>query len=533
MGKVFTVVLLVGFLLLVVRLVDVSIIRGNYFKDLADQNRVRTIPIRAARGIIFDRIGTPLAQNLEGENVLRFEKGQPVAFVAGGQIQDQEKDVLVTAYKRNYPQGILTAHIVGLVGETSGEEVGKSGCRQGSIFGLGDNVGRMGAEQSFDCTLRGKNGSELVEVDSHGQKVRVLGKREPQKGKDVYLSIDLGLQRAATDALAGRPGAVVVSDPRTGEILTLVSSPTFDPNLFSSLYSQFSTDPNKPLFNRAIGGRYPPGSTFKIVTSAAGLEGGSVDERTTFLDPGVITIGKFSYSNWYFTKFGKLEGEIDIVRAITRSTDTFFYKVGEWVGVSSLASWAKKFGLGEKTGIELRGETDGIVPTPEWKERERGERWFLGNTYHMSIGQGDVGVSPLQVNTMTSVIASGGQLCRPTVLKNQDSRNFQCKEIGLSEKTVDLIKQGMVGACSPGGTSGIFINFKFGEREIKVACKTGTAEFGQTDAYDLKKAHAWFTAFAPADNPEIVVTALVEAGGEGSTVAAPIAKQILEEWFRR
>ncbi|MBI3290240.1 hypothetical protein HYZ78_02500 [Candidatus Microgenomates bacterium] len=542
MSRVFKLILLVGFLVLTARLIDVSVIRGNYFKDLADLNRVREIPIHAPRGEIFDRIGNKIAENVEKKKVLVFEKGKPVTFQDSDKITDPEKEVLVSIYVRNYPEGQFAAHTVGLIGETTAEEVGKSGC-PGSILTLGDTVGRTGAEKSFDCVLRGKNGSELVEVDSHGNKVRVLGRHEPQKGKDIHLSIDLGLQRSATEALAGRPGAVIVSNPRTGEVLALVSSPSFDPNRISADFELISANPNNPLFNRAIGGRYPPGSTFKIVSAAAGLETGAVDERSTFTDPGVIKIGVFEYSNWYFTQYGKLEGELGLVRAITRSTDTFFYKVGEWVGVSKLAEWARKFGFGEKTGIELSGEIDGVVPTSEWKERERGERWFLGNTYHMAIGQGDVAASPLQVNQMTSVIASGGKLCKPTVVDRGQGTGNSCKPIGISDKTVDLIKQGMIGACSTGGTAFPFFDFKVGERQVPVACKTGTAEFGDPE----KRTHAWLTAFTPAyaeasagkpadppaGGPEIVVTALVEAGGEGSYIAAPVAKKVIEEWFKR
>ena len=527
-SRIFKLILLVGFLVLSARLIDVSIIRGSYFRKLADQNRVREITIHAPRGEIFDRIGTPIAQNIEVKKLIVFERGKPVSFGDGSQVKDSQKEVLVSTYRRNYPQGIVTAHILGLVSETTREEVGKAGC-PGSIFTLGDIVGRTGTEQFFDCILRGKNGEELVEVDSHGNKVRVLGQRKPKSGGNLYLTIDLGLQKAATDALGDRLGAVVVTDVRNGGVLALVSSPAFDPNTLSANYQIVSTSPDKPLFNRAISGRYPPGSTFKIVTAAAGIEEGKIDERTLFQDPGIIKSGEFEYSNWYFTQYGKLEGEIDLIRAIARSTDTFFYKVGEWVGVVKLAEWSHKFGLGEKTGIDLVGETGGIIPTPSWKERNRGERWFLGNTYHMSIGQGDVAASPLQINTMTSVIASDGRLCRPTVLKNEDLRNDKCKEIGISEKTISLIKQGMVGACSTGGTAFPFFNFKVGERSIQVACKTGTAQFNDPD----DKTHAWLTAFAPADNPEIVVTALVEAGGEGSYVAAPVARKVIEEWFGR
>ena len=557
-SKLFSTLLLIGFLLLFVRLFDLIIIRGEYYARISQENRIRRIPIHAPRGLIFDRNGQLLATNNEVTKIVRFEKENEIKFVDSSEV-DTARDVKVVQYRRIYPAAQATAHVLGFVGEADRGEVERTGCvvdrSVGSIYSLGDKIGRMGVEASFDCELRGKNGEALVEVDSIGRKVRLLGKLEPKAGEDVHLSIDLDLQQRAFSALSGKVGAVVALKPDTGEILALVSSPSFNPEQISQDYPKLAKDSSLPLFNRAISGAYPPGSTFKIVTAAAGLEDGKIDEGFSFTDPGIIRIGAFSYANWYFTQYGKTEGEIDIVRAITRSTDTFFYKVGEFVGVERLGEWANKFGLGGKTGIDIGGETQGLVPTPEWKERARGERWFLGNTYHMSIGQGDISASPLQIGVMTSVIASGGKLCTPHVIKNGESQNFQfpisnfqCEEIGISQKTIDLITRGMIGACSSGGTAFPLFNFKVKSmrepisappREIRVACKTGTAEFG--DPQD--RTHAWLTAFGPAENPDvvseelskgaIVVTAFVEVGGEGSRIAAPIVKEILEEWFSK
>lgn len=530
--------LILVFVVISGRIIEVSLIKGSYFETLARTNRVRKIPIFAPRGGVFDRNMVSLAKNETAAKIASFEEGKAVSF------KDQpsplnEDDVAVPVYKRVYPEGELGAHVVGFLGEADREEVEKKGCPD-NIFNLGDNVGRLGAELAFDCLLRGKNGEELVEVDTKGRKVRVLGRKEGISGTDLVLSIDQKLERRAAAAFAGKRGAIVAIAPQTGEVLALVSSPSFDLNKISQDYRKLVENPDKPLFNRAIGGAYPPGSTFKIAAAAAALEEGVIDENFRFTDPGVMKLGAEEFTNWLFTKRGATEGEIDIVRAIVRSTDTFFYKLGEMVGEDKLAFWAKKFGLGARTEIEISGETSGLVPNSDWKERVKGERWFLGNTYNMSIGQGDVTASPLQIAMMTSVIANNGSLCKPTVLRvgSEKGKVGNCDNIGLSQKTLDIIRRGMAGACSQGGTAWPLFDFKVKDphlpndapaREIQVACKTGTAEFGHPE----HKTHAWLTAYAPApaDNPEIVVTALVEEGGEGSDVAAPIVREVLEEWF--
>ena len=324
---------------------------------------------------------------------------------------------------------------------------------------------------------------------------------------------------------------MIVTDTK-GEVLTLVSVPSFDPNLFINGANEKITavleDDNKPLFNRAIGGAYQPGSVYKPVVAIAGLEEGTIDKYYSYDDPGVLSIdtpyGNFSYSNWYWTQYGGREGEIGVSRAITRSTDTFFYKLGELIGVDKLNEWSQKFGLNEKTGIDLPGETVGLVPSPEWKEQTKGERWFLGNTYHMSIGQGDLALTPIAINQAISVVASEGLLCEPKIAQ---SGKENCAELPISEQSYNLVKEGMKGACMQGGTG--FTFFDFEEKEgITVGCKTGTAETGISDA-----THAWFVSFAPLGEPEIVSTVLVEKGGEGSRVAGPVAREIFNYWFGR
>lgn len=538
--------------LAIARLFELQLIKGSYFRLLAEGNRIRYIPIKAPRGEVLDRDGKALARNVPVYKLATFSDGgtvketqlisreEALAIQSSG---GEEANRLLVEVGREYPLSEASAHLVGYVNETSPGEVGqKPKCdsqNQKPPYQVSDLVGRMGIEEQYECLLRGINGEELMEVDARGRLVRRLGRREPVSGKTIQLSIDSRLQEAAYNALIDAPnekgtaplrksgqkikGAAVLEDPNNGQILALVSSPSFDPNALRENYADLAQDKDLPFFNRAIGGAYHPGSTFKIITSTAGLEEGKIDKNYEYEDAGFIQVGDFSYKNWYFLKYGRGEGVINLQRAIARSTDTFFYKVGEMVGPSRLADWAKSFGLGRKSGIDLPGETNGLIPTPEWKEKTKGERWYLGNTYHMSIGQGDVSATPLQIANMTSAVANGGKLCIPHLLSE---KNLECNLLGIKSGSIDLVREGMLGACTPGGTAGVFFSFK-----PKVACKTGTA---QTVG---DKTHAWFTAYAPALSeegaPQIVGTALIEGGGEGSIAAAPVVKKIFQEWFGR
>ncbi|MDO8452140.1 MAG: penicillin-binding protein 2 [bacterium] len=534
----------------VARLFDLQVIRGSYFQALAEGNRIRRIPIKAPRGEILDRNGEVLARNIPRYNAAKFSTGGVIIDLTeisreeAFKIQTEENDStsLIVDVSREYPLGAAAAHLLGYVNEASSTEKGKEiVCPEeqksayARVYEIGDLVGRGGVEEEYECILRGVNGEELVEVDARGRIVRSIGRKEPIAGRSLKLSIDAALQRVSFEALENAPnelgtgplresggvvrGASLTTDASSGEVLALVSAPSYDPSTLGNNYEQLLKDENQPLFNRAIGGIYPPGSTYKIVTATAGLEEGVINRDTKFDDKGFISVGPYTYRNWFYTQYGRVEGEINIVKAITRSTDTFFYKIGEDLGVDRLVNWSKRFGLGEKTKIDLPREAEGLVPDPTWKEKVQNERWFLGNTYHMSIGQGDLLATPLQVNHMASVIANGGKLCRPHLLLDTPSG---CADLKIKEETLQLIKEGMVGACSTGGTAYPLFNF-----EPKVACKTGTAQFSG------EKTHAWLTAFAPVDNPQIVVTVLVEEGGEGSRVAAPVAKEVFQEWFKK
>jgi len=567
-GVVVCTMLCIALFILVFRLFSLTIIDGHRYRVLADGNRTRELVIHAPRGVLFDRTGKPLVANIAQYRLLKpcQEKTNDVC-VSHLSKEEGEKlsknglpagSFLEVEYLRQYMYPEATAHVVGYTGELTSSELTDDyyAIRK---YRRGDRVGRMGAEAVFEERLRGRDGRELVEIDATGKTLRVLGKDAQLNGENIMLSLDAGIEEAAAKAFpVDNKGAVVVTKPQTGEILALYSSPSFSLNAFSlgmskKDYDAFVENANRPMFNRAIGGVYPPGSTFKLVTSLAALEEGAIDKNTTIEDTGVITLGPFSFPNWYFLKYGKTEGQVNIVKALERSNDIFFYNTGERLGINKLAEWARRLGLGKTLGIELPGEATGLVPDPVWKNlnfvskedrQARNNLWFTGDTYHVAIGQGYLLTTPLQVNTWTNVVANGGKLCRPTIKKftNDQLNQFtNCKDLGIKKETIQLITEGMKQACETGGTGWPLFDFgiqKFvGESasssgtltKIPVACKTGTAEFGDSK----NRTHAWFTAFAPASDPEISVTVLVEEAGEGSDVAAPVAKKILEEWFSR
>jgi penicillin-binding protein 2 len=548
------------FAVIFVRLFFLQIIQGYYYRYLSDSNRTKTVTIHAPRGIIFDRNGTPLVYNVPGfrENVngktVLIPQDQALNLIAAGK-NDLEVDSL-----RNYPYKDAFAHVLGYVGQISQDELANP---LFSDYSSGDIVGRSGIEQQYEPKLRGVDGKELFEVDARGNLTRKLGQQDPIAGQNITLTLDSKLQEAVFAAMASvKKGAAIVSTPQ-GEILALVSKPSFDPNMFTmgqgykiasdsaylTVSDVLSDSQNQPLLDRAIGGVYPPGSTFKLIVASAALKNKIIDENWQIDDTGILKVGDFSFSNWYYTDYGGTDGQVNIVKGIQRSNDIFFYKLAAKVGVDQVSATAKLFGLGQKLGIDLEGEQAGLVPTEEWKLKNIGEQWYLGDTYHYGIGQGYLLTTPLQVNAWTQAIANNGNLYRPHLLMNQPAQITSSNL--LDAHSSDLIKEGMVEACRPGGGAWPLFNYEIKNaklpidgknilgvdpasgsadmRHVVLACKTGTAENGGNDTL----AHAWITLFAPAYKPQIVVTVLSENSGEGSNVAGPIAKQILDSWFRR
>jgi penicillin-binding protein 2 len=497
--------LILSLIILLAVALKLTVIEGKYYRQVARENKILEMTIPATRAEIVDRKGRVVAKT---------------TYQDGGDFDGYKFEGKDLAYElgREYPYGESLSMVTGYVGKVSEMDIKNNKC--GNKFFGEDLVGRGGIEDYFDCQIRGKNGKRVIEVDALGNYIRELGREEPETKNQIVLSVDAYWQDKIYKLLNGKKAAVVVSEPKTGKIIALVSSPSFDSNVFlgqdNKKISEYLDDKDKlPLLNRVISAKYHPGSVFKIMMATAGLETGVIDENTLIEDTGVIKVGDYSYKTWS----SRRDGMVDIVKAIKRSNDIFFYKLGEMLGVDNIKKWANKFGFGKKTGVELIGEIEGIVPDDEWKRLIKGEPWYLGNTYHLSIGQGDLDVTPIQINQMTNIIANNGVKCKMSILK--DSK-VECEDIGINSEIINIITKGMKQACHSGGTAWPLFNFK-----TELACKTGTAEVGDGS----NDTHAWLTAFAPADNPQISITVMLERGGEGSDEAAPIVGDILKEWF--
>jgi penicillin-binding protein 2 len=478
-------VFVIGLALIGAKVLYLQIIERGQHQLTSYANHVEIKRENAPRGVVYDRMGSALVQN---------------------EIQEGK-------IKRTYPLANAIAPIMGYLSEVKKEEIG---CLDGLCYSQGMIIGRAGVEQMLEYLLRGKDGGRLVEVDSAGHEVRELGNNKAEPGSDVHLSLDSRLQKIMYEALEGKKGSAVALDMQ-GKVLGLASSPAYD----ASDVTKYLADTEQLYFlNRPIAATYPPGSIFKVVTALAGLSEGKITSETEYEDTGELKVGIYRYGNWYFDQYGRKEGSINVSRALARSNDIYFYKVGEEVGVDTLVKWARKFGLGEKTGIELPGEKAGLVPDRLWKERATGEKWFLGNTYHLAIGQGDLLVTPVQAARMT-LAAVSGRLCKVSILKDS---SVECRDLGLKTEDLETVKDGMKQVCQTGGTAFPFFGF-----EPWVICKTGTAQHsGQKTKEDLP--HAWISVGYPGENPEMILIVMLESAGEGSAEAGPVAKTIIEGW---
>ncbi|MBC7327083.1 penicillin-binding protein 2 [bacterium] len=544
------------FLLLVFTLWYLQIFKGEEMRHLSESICIKLATIPPPRGLILDRNGRVIATNLKKYRILLIRKKvereslqrlAQILKVPTSVLEDRIKkramfdvvelardipfDVLVRleealpylppiiieeVNQRYYPHNSLAAHLIGYVGEISKEELES---KKADGYQMGDIVGKTGLERLYEEKLRGEKGGQRIEIDVRGQIRRLLERLEPKSGEELRLTIDLDIQKAAEEALAGRRGAVVAMNPNTGEVLALASSPSFDPNIFASPQGNekqrlaLLKDKRHPFHNRAIGGVFPPGSIFKIITAVAGLEEKEISPYTTINCPGGLQVGRRFFRCW------RRHGTVDFLTAVEQSCDTYFYRVGLLVGPEKLAEWARKFGLGEKTGIALPGEAEGFVADEEWKRKTFNEPWYAGDTANMAIGQGFTQLTPLQACRMVSAIANGGYLVRPIIVLGEKEEKIP---IGISQSTIELIKEGMRRVVMNQRGTGVAARVA----GISVGGKTGSAEDPPR-----KRTHAWFVCFAPVENPQIAVAVVVEEGGKGGSVAAPIAKKVLEAAF--
>ncbi len=586
-----TIIVMVTFIaILVVRLWYLQIHEGEKYANLAHNNRVRQLQIAAPRGNILDRYNRIIISNRPLFNILwtkddaedpalvlkkmarilkedisdildriRDEGSHPnfvpirlkedvdwetVAFIENHRLE--LPGIRIEAVpSRKYNYGNLASHLIGYLAEISKPELKT---KDRDLYMGGDHIGKMGLEKIFEKQLRGEKGQRFFEVDVHGMEQQSLKLTEPLPGNDLQLTIDLDMQQVAEQEMAGQAGSVIAMDVKTGRLLVLASAPALHLEEFIGGISQKSWDammnnPLNPLLDKTIQGQYPPGSTYKIVTALAGLMEGVITPETNYPCFGSFTLHGHTYGCWKKWGHGR---EVNLKKALAESCDVYFYHIGQEVGVDKLAIYAKSLGLGEKTGIILENEKTGLVPTKEWKHRKRKEPWQQGETVSVSIGQGFNLTTPLQICRMTAAIANGGILHQPQIVlavKDQDGatlEEFPPKVTGqafATQKAIQLIHKGLVAAVNNDHGTGSQAKMA----AITVAGKTGTAQvvrldqFSETDEEDIPykyRDHAWFTCYAPAENPEIAVTVLTEHGRHGGSSAAPIAKKVLEEYFK-
>ena len=444
--------------------------------------------------------------------------------------------------RRSYVDGPTGAHVLGYLGEIGSSQL-KGLKDQG--YSMGDEIGQYGLERRWEEVLRGQSGGQQVEVDALGRRVRVLHEVPDVPGYTVHLTLDQRLQETAFAALNGKEGTIVALDVNTGAILAMVSTPAFDPNTFArgikaEEWRELIKDRLRPLSNRATQGQYPPGSTFKVIMTIAGLEEGVLQPEARISDPGYYNFGNRSFRDW--KKGG--HGSVDLRKAIVESCDIYFYQLGPRIGVNRIAKWARAFGLGEKTGVALDDERNGLVPDSEWKRKRYRQPWYPGETVSISIGQGYLTVTPLQLVNMIATVANGGTLYRPRIVSKVESfdgatiREYgpeKIRTINLKPSTLERLRSALADVVNgPGGTGGAARSSL-----VEIAGKTGTAQVVEMKGGYVKteqlayfnRDHAWFISYAPVQNPQIAVVVLVEHGGHGGEAAAPMAIKVIERYI--
>lgn len=597
-GSSFTIKKMVGFFVaiglllsvLFARIIFLQFVHGDEYHSLAEKNRGRAVPISAERGTIYDRNGIPLTKNVPNFSLAVVPQDLPrktaereavikrLSTITGkeaGEIRslletyqsyrfesivitddiayDQALQILINASdlpgisihrgsKRLYVSDLPEAfsHILGYVGKISKDELDK---KYSDGYLPSDSIGKTGIEKSYESSLRGVYGERRVEVNAMGREQSVLSEEAPAPGEHITLSIDAKMQTALYNILkrglqtAGKKrGSAIVLDPMSGEVLAIVSIPSFNNNDFSGgidaeTYNTYVNNTDEPLFSRALSGTYPSGSSIKPAIAAAALAEGIITSMTSFLSTGGIQIGQWFFPDW----LPGGHGVTDVRKSLAWSVNTFYYYIGGGyknfvgLGVEKMTSYLARFGFGSRLGIDLPGEASGFLPSEAWKETHKKEQWYIGDTYNLSIGQGDLLVTPLQIAGMTAAIANGGTLYRPHVAKEITfplTKSIQAIEpvvlnpSVVPEEYLSIVKLGMrdcvtVGSCH-----------QLADLPFAAAGKTGTAQWSTG-----RSPHAWFTSFAPFSSPAITITVIIEEGGEGGIVAQPVAKEFYEWWW--
>ena len=585
-------IVIIMIFVILARLVYLQIISHEHFTTLAEDNRVSIVPIPPTRGLIYDRNGAILAQNvpafsleivpervtdmdqtiqalseiieISDDHIKRFKKQQrQKSAFRSIPLRTHLNEVEVARFAasrhlfpgveiearlvRDYPYSHLTAHVIGYVGRINVNELKKV---DASNYSATHHIGKLGIEKFYEDQLHGTVGFKNIETNVMGRTIRTLEQSLPVPGDDLYLTIDIELQQAASKALGDHRGAAIAIDPRNGDVLAMVSQPSYDPNPFvvgidAKSYRALQNDIDNPLFDRALRGQYPPGSTIKPLVGLAGLENGKASINESVFCPGWFSLkgDDHRYRDW--KKEG--HGVTSLEKAIVQSCDVYFYDLSLKLGIDAMSDYLAQFGLGQKTNIDLPGELAGILPSSHWKRQKKGLPWYTGETLISGIGQGYNLTTPLQLASATATLASRGLHSQPRIVKAIASgRNNEPQPVPLvqqerhhiaSDENWEYTVNAMVKAVhSPRGTArAISHNIPF-----KIAGKTGTAqvfgikqdeEYVKEDVAERLRDHALFIAFAPADEPEIAIAVVVENGGSGGTVAAPVARKIIDHFF--
>jgi penicillin-binding protein 2 len=579
--------------ILLLRFFYLQIVRYEYFHTLAENNRIYVVPIVPNRGLILDRNGVVMAQNYSGytleiapndvtdmdaligelsklveitpKDIKRFKKllterqtlgtmpirsqltDEEVARISAQQFRFPGVEIKARLF-REYPFSDVTSHLIGYVGRINQKDIDQLADDEVVSNYLGsDYIGKTGVEQSYEKALHGKTGFEQVEVDSSGRAVRVLSRTAPQSGSNLMLTLDAKLQEVAEQAFGDYRGALVAIDPTNGEVLAYISKPGYDPGLFidgidTETWDELNNSPDTPLNNRALRGQYPPGSTIKPFMALAGLYYGTRSPSRTISDPGYYMLpgSRHQYRDW---KNGG-HGAVDMFKSIVISCDTYYYGLATELGIDNMHSYLSRFGFGQKTGLDMEGESSGLIPSTEWKAKRYKQIWYPGDTVSAGIGQGYNLVTPVQLAFATAILANDGVAFQPHLVKEIRSASEgplltepkQMFDLKIDPAHLQLVKSAMEAVTKPGGTAA---GAAYGAT-YRMAGKTGTAQviaIKQGEKYDSKKVseynrdHAWFIAFAPADKPRIALAVLAENGGHGGSTAAPIARKVMDYYL--